>query len=136
MLNRFAGRTDLARAQLEAARAQLASQPHAVETTNDILFSDGTAALYLGDRRTAVENAERLVANVERAPFMEAVDWHLAAAQLFAGAEEIDRAVAELDRYLAAPGSCSVKYAAKIPRFDPIRDDPKFKTLVAKYERR
>lgn len=47
-----------------------------------------------------------------------------------------DAAIEELDIYLAGLGQCSVEGLLPDPRFDPIRDDPRFQGLAEKYGRR
>jgi hypothetical protein len=51
-------------------------------------------------------------------------------------ARELDEALSELDDYLAGRGQWSIEGLSADPRLDPIRDDSRFATLVAKYERR
>jgi hypothetical protein len=51
-------------------------------------------------------------------------------------AGEGDEAIRELDDYLAGPGQWSIEALSSDPRLDPIRGDPRFEALVAKYRRR
>ena len=41
----------------------------------------------------------------------------------------------ELDAYLAGPGWLSIEDLLVDPRLDPIREDPRFSTVVEKYRR-
>lgn len=49
---------------------------------------------------------------------------------------EFDHAMDLMDYLLAIPGWLSVPYLRKSPDFDPIRDNPRFKSLMEKYEGR
>ena len=49
--------------------------------------------------------------------------------------EDFNRAIEELERYLAAPGLWSIEGLLPNPTLDPIRDDPRFQALVERYGR-
>ena len=57
------------------------------------------------------------------------------AREVLVPAGAVERAVAELDRYLSAPGSWAIEGLLPDPRFDPIRDKKPFKALVEKHRR-
>src|SRR5262249_54442121 len=54
-------------------------------------------------------------------------------AQILAQVGEADAAIDELERLLAKPSDVSVHTLQLDPRWDPIRDHPRFKALLAKY---
>jgi hypothetical protein len=49
------------------------------------------------------------------------------------GAGNLDQAIDQLDVYFAAPGVWSIEGLLPDPRLDPIRENPRFQALVAKY---
>jgi eukaryotic-like serine/threonine-protein kinase len=61
--------------------------------------------------------------------------WRLAPAraQILAHAGKVDAALDEIERLLAGPSGLSVNGLRLNPVWDPIRDHPRFKSLVAKY---
>ena len=54
-------------------------------------------------------------------------------ARILAQAGEADAALDEIERLLAGPSWLSVHTLRLDPRWDPIRDHPRFKALLAKY---
>jgi hypothetical protein len=54
-------------------------------------------------------------------------------ALILAQAGEDDAALDEIERLLAGPSLLSVHTLQLDPLWDPIRDHPRFKTLLAKY---
>ena len=57
------------------------------------------------------------------------------AREVLVPAHAVDLAVAELDRYLSAPGSWAIEGLLPDPRLDPIRDEKPFRALVEKHKR-
>ena len=55
-------------------------------------------------------------------------------ARILAQAGEPDAALDEIEQLLAGPGFLSVHRLRLDPRWDPIREHPRFQTLLAKYE--
>ncbi len=49
-------------------------------------------------------------------------------------AGEVDAALDEIEQLLAGPGYVSVHTLRLDPRWDPIREHPRFQALLAKYE--
>ncbi len=55
-------------------------------------------------------------------------------ARILARAGEADAALDEIEQLLAGPGFLSVHTLRLDPRWDSIRDHPRFQALLAKYE--
>ncbi len=55
-------------------------------------------------------------------------------ARILAPAGEVDAALDEIEDLLAGPGFLSVHKLRLDPRWDPLRDNPRFQALLAKYE--
>ncbi len=55
-------------------------------------------------------------------------------ARILAQAGEVDAALDEIEELLAGPGFLSVHTLRLDPRWDPIREHPRFQALLAKYE--
>ena len=55
-------------------------------------------------------------------------------ARILAPAGEVDAALDEIEQLLAGPGFLSVHKLRLDPRWDPIREHPRFQALLAKYE--
>ena len=54
-------------------------------------------------------------------------------ARILVQAGEVDAALDEIEELLAGPGLLSVHTLRLDPRWDPIRDDPRFHALLEKY---
>jgi hypothetical protein len=55
-------------------------------------------------------------------------------ARILAGIGDADAALDEIERLLAGPSWLSVHHLRLDPRWDPIRDDPRFQALLKKYD--
>ena len=55
-------------------------------------------------------------------------------ARILAQAGEVDAALDEIEQLLAGPGFLSVHTLRLDPRWDQLRDNPRFQALLAKYE--
>jgi serine/threonine-protein kinase len=94
----------------------------------------GLALAGLGRRREALRAAGRLVEfpsyreDAMARPYVAA-----ARAMIFAQLGDADAAVKELEWLLRGPSELSVPILRLDPRWDPIREHPRFKALLAKY---
>jgi serine/threonine-protein kinase len=94
----------------------------------------GQALAGLGNHDEAVSEADFL----QQSPVYQgdALDGRYLAevrALILAGAGELDEALAEIERLLSGPGSLSVQTLQLDPRWDPLRDHPRFEALLEEY---
>jgi serine/threonine-protein kinase len=54
-------------------------------------------------------------------------------ARILAGTGDVDEALVEIERLLSGPSWLSVNMLRVDPRWNPVRDQPRFKALLAKY---
>lgn len=54
-------------------------------------------------------------------------------ARILAGVGDVDEALREIERLLSRPSWLSANMLRVDPRWDPIREQPRFKALLAKY---
>jgi len=57
-------------------------------------------------------------------------------AQIYTMVGEYDKALDELDYLMSIPSLCSPAYLNVDPIFTPLQDLPRFRELVAKYDRK
>ncbi len=89
----------------------------------------------LGRRQEALREARWLQQSVVYR--VDALDGRYVAeerARILAQAGEVDAALDEIEQDLAGPGRLSVHALRLDPRWDPIREHPRFQALLAKYE--
>ena len=118
---------DSALVRLDSALRELPDNPR-VHTAR------GLALAGLGRRDEALREARWLRQSVMYRE--DAFDGPLLAedrARILAQAGDADAALDEIERLLAGPSSLSVYTLRLDPRWDPIRDHPRFKALLAKY---
>ena len=95
--------------------------------------SRGLAAAGLGRQSQARQEADRLTRSTAyRGPFDRPL-LSAARAMIFAQAGLVDEALAEIEPLLAGHSRTSVHLVRLDPRYDPIRDDPRFQALLEKY---
>jgi serine/threonine-protein kinase len=94
----------------------------------------GLALVGLGRRDEALREARWLQASVVyQKDAFEGTALAEGSARILAQAGEVDAAIDELDRLLAKPSDISVHTLRLDPRWDPIREHPRFKALLTKY---
>jgi len=124
-----------AQAAFDSARLLLDSV--LVELPDDwrVHAARGLALAGLGQRQEALREArwlERSVVYRGDAYFGRIVAEERA--RILAQADEADAALDEIEQILAGPGFLSVHRLRLDPRWDPIRERPRFRALLAKYE--
>ena len=130
------GESDRAQAAADSARrdleARLGERPDAPELHSSLSW----AHAYLGHREDAIREAQRAV---QLMPISrDAVDgpyWAWNLGTIYAWFGEVDAAVEQFDRYLSVPAPESVRFLLLQPEIDRVRDHPRFRALVEKYER-
>jgi tetratricopeptide (TPR) repeat protein len=134
MTYQLAGMSDLAKPQLQAARARIeqemdfnAEDPRFLIALGEVLALPGEAELATDLARQALLPAPTDASHRPK--------FRLGAIMIFVAAGEYDSAIEELDAYLSAPGEWSIEGLLPDPRLDSIRDDPRFQALVEKYRR-
>jgi TolB-like protein len=124
-----------------AARAAFDSAATLIDSTLRVLPDDwrihaarGQALAGLGRRAQALEEARWLQQSVVyRTDRMMGPDVAYWRAEILAWAGETGAALMEVEQLLAAPSYVGVPRFRLDPRWDPIRSDPRFQALLARY---
>ena len=123
-----------ARAAFDSARALLDSMVAVAPDDRRVHAARGLAFAGLGRRREAEREARWLQqSEIYRT---DAYAWTLAGedrAQILAGIGGTDAALAEIERLLTGVSTLTVHMLRLDPRWDPIRDDPRFQALLVKH---
>ena len=128
-----------ARAQYEAARAMLTDSVAARPDDGSIHAALGLVHASLGRKQDAVREADRAMT---LAPVAEASPAATAfmgiAVEVFGRVGELDAAFERLELLLAMPAGreATVPYLRLWPGFDPLRADPRFDNLLARFTAR
>ena len=128
-------RRDLAAASAAFTEALAPLELVLRERPNDWRFhaSRGLAMAGLGRRAEAIDEARSIEGSIVYADPLSHLILAEARAMIFAQAGLADEAVAELEPLLAGPSWTSVHLLRLDPRWDPVRDDPRFQALLVKY---
>ncbi len=124
-----------AHAAFDSARLLLDSVLAALPDDWRVHASRGLALAGLGRRQEALREARWLEQSVIYRE--DAIDGRLAVgdrARILAQAGEVDAALDGIEQLLAGPGFLSVHTLRLDPRWDPIREHPRFQALLANYE--
>jgi serine/threonine-protein kinase len=129
------GETDRGRAAGDSARRDLEARLRERPDDPQLYKALSSAYALLGQKEEAIQAAQRAV---ELMPISkDAVDGpgyvrNLAA--IYARFGEVDAAVERFERYLSVPAPESIESILLDRLIDPVRDEPRFRALVAKYE--
>ncbi|HEX9631712.1 MAG TPA: protein kinase, partial [Gemmatimonadales bacterium] len=132
------GNHPAARAAFEAALAVLDSVMQALADDWRVHAARGLALAGLGRHDQALREARWLQQSVvhREDAFDRVRNLAPARARILAQAGEADAALDEIERLLAGPSWLSVHTLRLDPLWDPIREHPRFRALLAKYEAR
>ena len=123
-----------AKVAFDAARALLDSALRELPDDWRVHAARGLALAGLGRRDEALREARWLQqSNIYRHDNFEGPSMAEDRAQILAQAGDAEAALDEIDRLLARPSWLSVPLLRLDPRWDPIREHPRFKALLAKY---
>jgi serine/threonine-protein kinase len=129
------GEAQLARPAADSARRELERRLRERPDDPRLHFSLSQAHALLDQREEAVRAAQRAV---ELVPLSEDAEngpnYVLNLANIHAWFGEVGAAVESIDLYLSVPAPRSIESILRDPAVDPIRDDPRFQALVAKYK--
>jgi serine/threonine-protein kinase len=123
-----------ARAAFDSARVHLDSWLREHPDDSDAHGARGIALAGVGRRADALQEARWLEQSVTyREDANSGTSLAVSRALILAQVGEADAAIDELERLLAKPSGESVQTLRLDPGWDPIRDHPRFKALLAKY---
>lgn len=132
----LSGKPDFAVQHLREARATIEQELLSKPQDPRLLIALGRILARQGQRETSIMSIRRAM---ELSPTskdaIKGAALKMTAIFAFLAAGDHDAAVDELDIYLAAPAVWSIEGLLPDPRLDPIREDPRFVALVAKYRR-
>jgi serine/threonine-protein kinase len=124
-----------AQAAFDSARLLLDSVLAALPEDWRVHGALGLALAGLGRRQEALREARWLQQSVVyREDAYQGPHVAEARARILAQAGDVDAALDEIEQLLAGPGFLSVHTLRLDPRWDPIREHPRFQALVAKYQ--
>ena len=132
----LAGNEAAAEQKFELARQHLEDAIQADPENFRFYTALGRVLAGLGDTEAAVRMINRSKELMPRSVDSNSgAVTQVEAAKTFAMMGDADQAITELDEYLAGLGNWSIEGLEPDPRFDLIRDDPRFQELVEKYRR-
>jgi TolB-like protein len=135
--HRLQGNTTEARRAFERARELLDSVPAELEEDYRVRTARGLALAGLGRREEALAEAGWLEGSVVyRNDTWEGLALRLFRGWILAETGEADAALDEVERLATGPSWITAHIIRRDPRWDPIRDHPRFQALLARYGER
>ncbi len=135
--HRLAGDQESARTAFESALMMLDSVIVDLSDDYPVHVARGLALAGLGRRQAALDEAEWLAQSfIYRNDAFEGPMVSEERARILAQAGAADAALDEIERLLPGPSFLTVHFLRLDPLWDPIRDDPRFQALIAKYSER
>ncbi len=116
------------------ALVQLDSAVHELPNDWRVHESRGLALAGLGRQSEAKREADWLTRSRAYADLYARPSLSAARAMIFAQAVLVEEALSEIEPLLAGPSWTSTHMLRLDPRWDPIRDDPRFQELLERYE--
>ena len=133
--HRLRGEGEAAEAAFDSARLLLDSVLAVLPDDWRVHAARGLALAGLGRRQEALREARWLQQwVVYRGDAFSGPFWAEDRARILAQVGEADAALDEIERLLAGPSWLSVHMLRLDPIWDPLRDNPRFQALLAKYE--
>ncbi|MFT5501521.1 MAG: tetratricopeptide (TPR) repeat protein, partial [Woeseiaceae bacterium] len=134
----LAGQSELAAPHFEAARTHVETALEEAPDDARLYVALGEALLGLGERDQAIRAAARAVELMPRSTDALIASWIQldAIKRVLAPAGFNDVLIEQLDDYLTQNGWWSIEGLLPDPRFDPVRDDPRFQEIVGKHRRK
>ncbi|MCD6249134.1 MAG: protein kinase [candidate division Zixibacteria bacterium] len=130
----ISNRPELARPCFDSARVMLERLINS--TPNIANYHNSLAKVYagLGMKASAIKSAKRAIElEPVAADAMSGPDHLICLVIVYAQVGELDSALAILEQLSEIPSDLSVHMLRLSPEFAPLRDDPRFKTLIEKY---
>jgi TolB-like protein/Flp pilus assembly protein TadD len=133
----LSGREDLAAPEFQESLSIIETALAAGAEDPRLHIAQAQALLGLGEVQAAEASARRAMEIMPRSrdDLTGSFVQEIAIYGVFAPSGNVDAVVEELDSLMAAPSSWSIEGLLPDPRFDPVRDDPRFQALVEKYRR-
>jgi tetratricopeptide (TPR) repeat protein len=134
----LAGQPERAIPYFEEARSEIEQLLDRDPDDDGYQLAMAEVAAGLGNRDEAIALAEEAMAMTPRTIDLRMGAWVQlnAVRNVFAIIQDDERVLENLDDYLSKPGEWSIEGLLPDPRFDFIRDDPRFVALVEKYRRK
>jgi len=129
------GDSDAARAAFASARERLEIVPESLEADWRVIAARGLAMAGLGEHQQALDKANILKQSVSyRDDPVLGGEVARQRAWILAHVGEAEAAIDEIERLLAQPSVVSVYTLRLDPRWDPVRDHPRFQHILARDE--
>jgi len=135
--HQLAGQDDLAQPQFQAARGQVEMELASNPEDPRLHIALGQVLTGLGELQSAKSSARRAMELMPRSRDDMSGSWTQANAisGVFAPAGDVEAVVAELEVLLTVSSEWSIEGLLPDPRFDSVRDDPRFQALVERHRR-
>ncbi len=133
----FQGDSESAKAAFEAARTELEKALEERPEDYRLYGSLGIALAGLGRKDEAIDAGRKSVEMqpVDREAYIGFFN-DTATTEIYTRVGELDLAIDQLDYLLSIPSKFSVSVLRLDPRWDPLRDHPRFQALLEKHEKR